>query len=44
MKENSGTWKRVTPEGLTAIFSIAVDGNTIYVGTMDRGVLHFTLD
>ena len=44
LKENSGTWKRVTPEGLTAIFSIAVDGNTIYVGTMDRGVLHFTID
>ena len=44
LKENSNTWEPVTPEVPSKISSLAVDGNTLYVGTTDRGVLRFTLD
>ena len=44
LKENSSRWKQVTPEVPSEISSLAVDGNTLYVGTTDRGVLRFTLD
>ena len=44
LKENSNTWEPVTPEVPSGIISLAVDGRTLYVGTMNRGVLRFTLD
>ena len=43
-KENSSTWKQVTPEVPSAITSFTVDDNTLYVGTLGRGVLRFPLD
>ena len=44
LKENSDTWKRVTPEIPDTVLSFDVDGNTLYVGTSSSGVLRFTLD
>ena len=44
LKENSNTWKQVTPEISNRVTSLAVDGNTLYVGTIGRGVLRFTLE
>ena len=41
LKENSSTWKQVTPEVPSAITSFTVDDNTLYVGTLGRGVLRF---
>ena len=44
LKENSDTWKRVTPEIPDTVLSFDVDGNTLYVGTSSSGVLRFTID
>ena len=44
LKENSGTWKRVTPEIPDSVLSFVVDGNVLYVGTSSSGVLRFTLN
>ena len=44
LKENSSRWEQVTPEVPNEIISLAVDGNTLYVGTPGHGVLRFTLD
>ena len=44
LKENSDTWKQVTPEIPDSAFSLAVDDNILYVGTSSSGVLRFTLD
>ncbi len=44
LKENSSRWEKITPEVPSEISSLTVDGNTLYVGTTDRGVLRFTLD
>ena len=44
LKEGSNTWKQVTPEIPDTVFSLAVNGNTLYVGTSSSGVLRFTLD
>ncbi len=44
LKENSDTWKRVTPEIPDSVLSFAVDGNALYVGTFSSGVLRFVLD
>ncbi len=44
LKENSDTWKQMTPEIPSPISSLAVDDNTLYVGTLNRGVLRYTLD
>lgn len=44
LKENSNTWKQVTPEISNRVTSLAVDANTLYVGTIGRGVLRFTLE
>ena len=43
---NSGmtTWEQVTPKIPHTITCIDVDGNTLYVGTLGRGVLRFPLD
>ncbi len=40
----NGTWKQVVSEIPDNITSLAVDGNTLYVGTQDRGMLHFNLE
>ncbi|RKU19129.1 hypothetical protein C6500_11905 [Candidatus Poribacteria bacterium] len=44
LKANANTWQQVTPEVPVRITSLAVDGNTLYVGTAGSGVLRFTLD
>ena len=44
LKEDSDTWKRVTPEIPDSVLSFAIDGNVLYVGTLSSGVLRFTLD
>ena len=44
VKENASTWEQITPEIPDAVFSLAVDGNVLYVGTSSSGVLRFTLD
>ncbi len=44
LKEDSGTWKQVTPEIPDSVLSFAVDGNVLYVGTSSSGVLRFRLD
>ena len=41
---NSGIWKQVTPEVPSTITAFTVDANTLYVGTLGRGVLRFTLN
>ena len=43
-KKNSKRWEQVTPEVPSNIMSLAVDGNTLYVGTSGRGVLRFTIN
>ncbi len=40
----SGSWKQVVSDAPDNVTSLAVDANTIYVGTQDRGMLHFTLE
>ena len=44
LKADSNTWQQATPELPSAVISFAVDGNTLYVGTANRGVLRFDLD
>ena len=44
VKEKASTWEQITPEIPDAVFSLAVDGNVLYVGTASSGVLRFTLD
>ncbi len=44
LKENSSAWKQLTPEVPSPIASFTVDDNTLYVGTLGRGVLRFALD
>ena len=44
LKANANTWQQVTPEIPVLVNALAVDGNTLYVGTTGRGVLRFTLD
>ena len=41
---NSGIWRQVAPEIPMPIISLAVDGNTLYVGTEGSGVLRFKLN
>ncbi len=38
------TWKQIVSEIPDKVTSLAVDGNTLYVGTQDRGMLHFNLE
>ena len=40
----NNTWKQVASEIPERATSLAVDGNVLYVGTQDSGVLHFNLD
>ena len=44
LNENASVWKQVTPEIPDSVLSFAVDGNVLYVGTANSGVLRFTLD
>ena len=44
LKVNTNTWQQVTPEIPIRVSALAVDGNTLYVGTAGSGVLRFTLD
>ena len=44
LKENSNRWEPITPEVPNEIISLAVDGNTLYVGTRGSGVLRFTIN
>ena len=39
----SGKWKQIVSEIPDNVTSLAVDGNTLYVGTQEQGMLHFTL-
>ncbi len=39
-----GTWKQVTPKISHHVTCLAVDGNTLYVGTNGQGVLRFSLE
>ena len=39
-----GTWKQVTPKISHHVTCLAVDGNTLYVGTDGQGVLRFALE
>ena len=40
----NNTWKQVASEIPERATSLAVDGNVLYVGTQNSGVLHFNLD
>ena len=40
----NGTWKQIASEVPERVTSLAVDGNVLYVGTQDSGMLHFNLD
>ncbi|MDE0481922.1 MAG: sigma-70 family RNA polymerase sigma factor [Candidatus Poribacteria bacterium] len=40
----SGVWEQVISEIPEDVTSLAVDGNTLYVGTQSNGMLHFTLE
>ena len=44
LKEGSNIWTQATPEIPGAVISFAVDGSTLYVGTLARGVIRFTID
>ncbi len=44
LKQNSDTWKQMTPEIPSPISSLTVANNTLYVGTFGRGVLRFSID
>ena len=44
LRENSNTWKQITPDVSGSVTSLTIDGDTLYVGTLGRGVLRFTLD
>ena len=37
-------WEQVVSDAPDNVNSLAVDGNTLYVGTQDRSMLHFTLE
>ena len=40
----SGSWKQIVSEIPEGVNSLAVDGNTLYVGTQNRGMLRFNLE
>lgn len=44
LKAGSNIWKQATPELPGSVISFAVDSNTLYIGTVNRGVLRFALD
>ena len=40
----SGTWKQIISEIPEGVNSLAVNGDTLYVGTKNSGMLHFNLE
>ena len=44
LEDENDTWKEVVSEIPNRVTSLAVDGNVLYVGTQDNGMLHFNLD
>ena len=40
----NNVWEQVVSDAPDNVNSLAVDGNTLYVGTQDRSMLHFTLE
>ena len=44
LENENDTWKQIASEIPERVTSLAVDGNMLYVGTQDSGVLHFNLD
>ena len=40
----NGTWKEIASEMPDSVSSLAVDGNVLYVGTQNSGMLHFNLE
>ena len=40
----NGTWKQVVSEIPAGVTSLAVDGNILYVGTQNNGMLHYTVE
>lgn len=44
LNSNTGKWQKVTPEISQPITCLAVQGNSIYVGTKGWGVLRYKLD
>ena len=43
-RSENNTWKEVVSEIPNSVNSLAVDGNVLYVGSQDNGMLHFNLD
>ena len=44
LENENDTWKQIASEIPERVTSLAVEGNILYVGTRDSGVLHFKLD
>ena len=40
----SGSWEQIVTEIPNHVASLAIEGNTIYVGTKNNGMLHFNLE
>ena len=40
----SGSWEQIVSEIPNHITSLAIEGNTLYVGTANNGMLHFNLE
>ena len=40
----NGVWKQVVSKIPDSVISLAADGNTLYVGTQNRGMLHYNLE
>ena len=44
LENENDTWKQIVSEAPERVSSLAVDGNVLYVGTWNSGVLYFSLD
>ena len=44
LENANDVWKQISSEVPERVSSLAVDGNVLYVGTWNNGVLHFNLD
>ena len=40
----NGAWEQIVSETPDDVTSFAVDGNIVYVGTMQRGMLHYVVE
>ena len=40
----NGIWNQIVSEIPNSVTSLAVDGNTLYIGTENKGMLHFSLE